>query len=536
MPCILPAVSGNNVSEWHAGLCRLTADQLGNADYEEADTVTAEVLSTPKANTITNFNPATPIVYTSGTPAVCTVSVNAINVQAAGTCTLAASQTADAYCGAAGATAEVVITKAMQSISFDAIRNCRLDEQSVVASATAAPYSVTWANVAAGTYAVSAKATDNQGLSTTSSAVTFIVNAPPTIAITSPANNSTIAAPANVSITTNAQDSDGTLSKVDYYQGGVLIGTVTAAPYTFSWTNVAQGSYVLTAIATDNYGAQATSAAIAITVAPPAAKVYYVHADHLGTPRAITRPSDNAVVWRWDNTDPFGKNLPSEDPGNTGTAFKYNNRFRGQYYDAETGTFYNWHRTYNPDLGGYTTSDPLGLAGGINTYSYVGGNPLTHIDPHGLTCQSNWDFFWDWWLERGASKRSYKGSDVENKEMQNSTPAQYMRNVFKAGGCKDVQIKGYGTIRAYFETFTSPCSTEFQVGGFVWSAINVDKCNVRYRVYNQASLYSFFFHIPGIPHKPRSSDGGGYGGNIDQVFEWTELSPCAEPECCNKGS
>jgi RHS repeat-associated protein len=255
----------------------------------------------------------------------------------------------------------------------------------IIGTVTAAPYSVTWANVAAGTYAVSAKATDNQGLSTTSSAVTFIVNAPPTIAITSPVNNSTIAAPANVSITTNAQDSDGTLSKVDYYQGGVLIGTVTAAPYTFNWTNVGQGSYVLTAIATDNYGAQATSGAIAITVAPPAAKVYYVHADHLGTPRAITRPSDNAVVWKWENSDPFGNNAPNEDPSNLGVTTKYNLRFPGQYYDMETGTYYNYFRDYDPLLGRYGQSDPIGLSGGINTYTYVKARPLMLIDPNGLT-------------------------------------------------------------------------------------------------------------------------------------------------------
>jgi RHS repeat-associated protein len=105
--------------------------------------------------------------------------------------------------------------------------------------------------------------------------------------------------------------------------------------------------------------------------------------DHLGTPRAITRPADNAVVWKWDNTDPFGANLPSENPSGLG-AFSYNLRFPGQYYDVETGTRYNARRDYDPALGRYIQSDPIGLNGGINTYAYVNGNPLNLVDPFGL--------------------------------------------------------------------------------------------------------------------------------------------------------
>ena len=110
----------------------------------------------------------------------------------------------------------------------------------------------------------------------------------------------------------------------------------------------------------------------------------YVHADHLGTPRAITRPSDNSLVWKWENTDPFGNNAPNEDPSATGTAFKYNLRFPGQYYDQETGTHYNWNRDYDAATGRYIQSDPIGLDGGINTYAYVKGSPLKYVDPDGL--------------------------------------------------------------------------------------------------------------------------------------------------------
>jgi RHS repeat-associated protein/uncharacterized repeat protein (TIGR02543 family) len=110
--------------------------------------------------------------------------------------------------------------------------------------------------------------------------------------------------------------------------------------------------------------------------------LYYIHADHLSTPRAITRPGDNQVVWSWES-EAFGTSLPNQNPSGLGS-FVFNLRFPGQYYDQETGLFYNGFRDYDPQTGRYSESDPIGLAGGMNTYAYVGNNPVNRIDPLGL--------------------------------------------------------------------------------------------------------------------------------------------------------
>ena len=108
----------------------------------------------------------------------------------------------------------------------------------------------------------------------------------------------------------------------------------------------------------------------------------YLHFDHLGSPRLATNDSQ-AVVWRWDS-DAFGTTAANEDPDGDMNATTINLRFPGQYYDQETGLHYNYFRTYDPSTGRYLESDPIGLRGGLNTFAYVGGNPLSYVDPLGL--------------------------------------------------------------------------------------------------------------------------------------------------------
>jgi chitodextrinase len=195
------------------------------------------------------------------------------------------------------------------------------------------PYTYSWTNVAAGSYSLIAKATDNGGAVTTSATIAIVVtgtgggncsgiaawqaasvytngmqvvynsklytakwwtqneqpdthtgdgqvwsyvadcgggtnpgNVSPVVSISSPAGGASFTAPASVTITAAATDADGTVAKVDFYNGSTKLGTATASPYSYTWGSVAAGTYSLTAIATDNAGAATTSGAVSITV------------------------------------------------------------------------------------------------------------------------------------------------------------------------------------------------------------------------------------------------------------------------------
>jgi hypothetical protein len=140
----------------------------------------------------------------------------------------------------------------------------------LLATKTAAPYTYSWTNVAAGTYTITAKATDNNGAVATSAARTITVNsnvpvnAAPTVVLAAPVVSGN--APATVGLSATAADTDGSISKVEFFNGTVLLATKTATPYTYSWTNVAAGTYALTAKATDNSGASVVSAVRSVTV------------------------------------------------------------------------------------------------------------------------------------------------------------------------------------------------------------------------------------------------------------------------------
>jgi RHS repeat-associated protein len=106
--------------------------------------------------------------------------------------------------------------------------------------------------------------------------------------------------------------------------------------------------------------------------------IYYYHTDQLGAPQVMT-DTTGATVWS-ARTEPFGTAAV-----NTSTIVN-NVRLPGQYFDAETGLHYNYFRDYDPTTGRYVEFDPIGLRGGINGYTYAGGNPVSNYDPSGLRC------------------------------------------------------------------------------------------------------------------------------------------------------
>ena len=110
--------------------------------------------------------------------------------------------------------------------------------------------------------------------------------------------------------------------------------------------------------------------------------LYFVHPDHLGTPQKIT---DATQAIAFDLVlRPFGQAEQQTFPSLT------NLRFPGQYFDAESSLHQNWLRDYDPTIGRYTESDPIGLRGGNNTYAYVRSNPLRYKDPAGKQIVEQW--------------------------------------------------------------------------------------------------------------------------------------------------
>ncbi len=141
---------------------------------------------------------------------------------------------------------------------------------------TTAPYSYTWNTVPEGDYILTAKATDNDGLLTTSAAITIYVQTvliPPSVSITSPTNGANFNVGDTVTIQATASDTDGTVTKVEFFQGTTKLGEDTTAPYSYTWNTVPEGNYILTAKVTDNDGLSTTSAQVTISVGTPATPI-----------------------------------------------------------------------------------------------------------------------------------------------------------------------------------------------------------------------------------------------------------------------
>jgi len=254
----------------------------------------------------------------------------------------------------------------------------------LIGSSNNSPYSITWAGATAGNYTLTAIATDNNGATTTSNVINLLVANPikPTIQITSPLNGSNFVPPATIVIKANAADSNGVISKVDFYNGTNLLSTVTTSPYNYTWSNVANGTYTLTAVATDNDGNTTTSSPVTITVKPVACtgiasngdfqyevyssggKVYYTF-----HPLAPILGSSGAIIYV--KTGIGGGTYPGYTMTQVGTNFTYS-------ASIATGTLTSFYFSYNVPSGGQRNSsaDPQTYTAGTVC---VAGAPTVSI-------------------------------------------------------------------------------------------------------------------------------------------------------------
>jgi uncharacterized protein (DUF1800 family) len=263
-----------------------------------------------------------------------------------------------------------------------------LDGNTLIGTAdTTAPYSAVLTNATAGSHSLTARATDDQGAATTSTAVTISVgNTPPTVSITSPLNGASFSTGTNIPIIATATDADGTVARVEFLDGTALLGTDTTSPYNATLTNASAGSHTLTARAIDNLNATTTSAPITINVinnVPPTVTIT-APIDNTGfiAPATVsitanasdTAPGTVASVQFFNGSTPFG-GADTTAPYTASLA----NLAVGNYSLTAVATDNN---------GATTTSSPIGIgviAAGGTTFvtNMTGASEIPPVSPAG---------------------------------------------------------------------------------------------------------------------------------------------------------
>ncbi|SEW45181.1 Por secretion system C-terminal sorting domain-containing protein [Chitinophaga sp. YR573] len=185
-----------------------------------------------------------------------------------------------------------------------------------LATVTTAPFNYNWQTSVQGVATLIAKATDNQQKTTTSKPVTVFIAAPgntaPQVSITSPTPTTTLLKPAKVIISANVTD-DGSIYKVEFYNGTTLLGTVTKAPYTFTWSNVDMGTYTITAKAYDNGKLSTVSSPVTFTVQDNKilSDLYGIYSNNAAITTKLTYGQD-ANLYVWNNLTSIANAVPYE--------------------------------------------------------------------------------------------------------------------------------------------------------------------------------------------------------------------------------
>jgi RHS repeat-associated protein len=410
----LCSVSGSTVTLIAAGTCTIAADQAGNANYNAAAQVAQSFTVNKAAQTITfgaltskaygsapftvaaTSSSSLAVSFSSTTSAVCTVAGATVTIAAVGTCSIAADQAGNAnYSAATQVVQSFAVTQAGQTITGFApatpIGYSPGGTFALTATGGASGNPVTFAStttgvctvsgatatiVAVGTCTLTANQAGNANYSVAAQVTATVVINPATQSITFGTLTSRTVGDAPFAVSATAS------SGLAVTFSSTTTGVCTVSGSTVTLLTASSCTIAANQAGNANWNA-APQVSQSFTVNPVPIQVFYVHPDQVGTPRAITRASDNAKVWEWKNDDPFGNNPPNENPVGLGQ-FTYNLRFPGQIADQETGTYYNYFRDYDPSTGRYPQSDPIGLRGGINTYAYVKSAPLSFTDPRGL--------------------------------------------------------------------------------------------------------------------------------------------------------
>jgi chitinase len=198
---------------------------------------------------------------------------------------------------------------------------------------------------------------DANGVPSVARMVSVQGDSPPVVALTQPTNGATFTAPATVNLAATASDADGSVTKVEFFNGAAKLGEDTTAPYSFTWGSVAAGTYTLTARATDNLGATTTSAASTVTVSanntPPTANITY--------------PADGAM-FAWKPTITITATASDPDGNVTKVEFRDGTTVLGQ--DTSAPYSFTWKNV--PQGSHLLTARATDNAGAVTTSSQVG--------------------------------------------------------------------------------------------------------------------------------------------------------------------
>jgi hypothetical protein len=197
---------------------------------------------------------------------------------------------------------------------------------------------------------------DANGVPSVASMVSVQGSSPPAVALTQPADGATFTAPATVNLGATASDADGSVAKVEFFNGAAKLGEDTTAPYGYTWNSVAAGDYTLTARATDNLGATTTSTASTITVSansPPTANITY--------------PAHGAI-FAWKPTFTITATASDPDGNVTKVEFRDGTTVLGQ--DTSPPYSFTWRNV--PPGNHLLTARATDNAGAVTTSSSVG--------------------------------------------------------------------------------------------------------------------------------------------------------------------